>query len=218
MKKKVLIIVGFLAILATGICVTLAFLTDRETVVNTFTIGEVAISLRETAVDSNGVPIEGAEPVLENQYHLLPGKTYVKDPTITVEAGSDESYVRMLVKLNKYQELKEIFGEDFEPGNFVTGYNPEKWIYINKTIGDNNDVTYEFRYYQTVDGFNEDKEENLVLEPLFEAISVPGTVTAEDLKKIADLEIKVVGHAIQASGFDGSVDLAWTAFTKQYNE
>jgi hypothetical protein len=35
---------------------------------------------------------------------------------------------------------------------------------------------------------------------------------------ISDLEINIVAHAIQASSFDGYADLAWAAFTKQYNE
>ena len=218
MKKKVLITTSVIAVLVAGICVTLAFLTDKEEVKNTFTIGEVNISLNETAVNSDGKPIEGAERVIENNYHLLPGNSYIKDPTITVEAGSDESFIRMLVTLNKYKELKEIFGEDFEPGNFVTGYNSEKWIYIGKTLGSNNDVTYEFRYHKTVSGYNGETKENQVLEPLFETIEVPGEIEAKDLEKIADLEITVIGHAIQASGFDGLADVAWAAFAKQYNE
>jgi hypothetical protein len=218
MKKKVLLIVSLFAILTISVCVSVSFLSDKDATKNTFTIGEVSILLDETAVDKNGKPIKEAERVVENKYHLLPGKSYVKDPTVTVVAGSDESFVRILVTLTKYKELKKLFGENFEPGDFVTGYNPEKWIYVDKTIGNNNDVTYEFRYYTIVDGYNDKKEEKLVLEPLFQTIEIPGEVDATDLEIISDLEINIVAHAIQASSFDGYADLAWAAFTKQYNE
>lgn len=218
MKKKVVIITSLLLIVTISICVVLAFLTDSEETTNTFTIGKVDISLYETAVNELGEPIEGAEPVTENTYHLLPGKTYVKDPTITVEAGSDEAYIRMLVTLNLYKEIKEVFGSDFLPENYVSGYNPDKWIYIGSEENtEKNTITYEFRYYEPVDGFNNEVEEELVLEPLFTSLVIPGEIEANNLEKIADLEIKVVGHAIQKSGLD-TADEAWNAFDKQYNE
>ena len=214
MKKKVVIITSFLLVTALSICVTLAFLTDAEETKNTFTIGSVNISLYETDVNEMGEPIEGAEPVTENTYHLLPGKTYVKDPTITVENGSDESYIRMLVTLNLYKEIKEVFGEDFLPGNFVLGYDQEKWIYIGgeENLVENT-ITYEFRYHKTVDSLDGEK----VLEPLFTELTVPGEVEAADLEKIADLEINVIGHAIQASGLP-TAEEAWKAFDEQYNK
>lgn len=213
MKKKVVIITSFLLVAALSICVTLAFLTDAEETKNTFTIGSVNISLYETDVNEMGEPIEGAEPVTENTYHLLPGKTYVKDPTITVENGSDESYIRMLVTLNLYKEIKEVFGEDFLPGNFVIGYDQEKWIYIGgeENLVENT-ITYEFRYHKTVDSLDGEK----VLEPLFTELTVPGEVEAADLEKLADLEINVIGHAIQASGL-ATPEEAWKAFDEQYN-
>ena len=218
MKKKIAIISSVFLVAVLSICVTLAFLTDAEETKNTFTIGKVNISLYETAVNDLGEPIEGADPVTENVYHLLPGKTYVKDPTITVEAGSDESYIRMLVTLNLYKEIKEVFGDDFLPGNFVSGYDQEKWLYIGseENIVENT-ITYEFRYHKKVDGFNNGKEEKMLLEPLFTSLNVPGEIEATDLQKIASLEIKVVGHAIQASGLP-TPEEAWNAFDEQYNK
>lgn len=218
MKKKAVTIISVLAIITISICTTLAFLTDKETTTNTFTIGKVNISLKETDVDEHGVPIKNAEPVTENTYHLLPGKTYVKDPTITVEPGSEESYVRMLVTLNLYKEIKEVFGNDFLPENYVSGYDKTKWLYIgNEENPEENSITYEFRYYKTVNGFNGNKEEKLVLEPLFTSLMVPGEIEAKDLEKIADLKIEVIGHAIQTSGLE-TVEEAWNAFDEQYGK
>ena len=218
MKKKAVIITSFLLIATISICAVLAFLTDTEETNNTFTIGKVNITLHETAVNEAGEPIEGAEPATENTYHLLPGKTYVKDPTITVEAGSDESYIRMLVTLNLYKEIKEVFGNDFLPENYVSGYDSSKWIYISSEENTtDNTITYEFRYYEPVDGFNGEVEENLVLEPLFTSLNIPGDIESKDLEKIASLEIKVIGHAIQTAGLPTEEE-AWKAFDNQYNK
>lgn len=217
MKKKIVIIVSIVAVFSISVCATLAFLTDEEKSLNTFTVGKVNIVLKETDVDELGVPIEGAEPVTENEYHLLPGKTYVKDPTITIEKGSEESYIRMLVTLNLYKEIKEVLGEGFTPGNYIEGYDMEKWIYEGSEENlQKNTITYEFRYYKTIDGFNGAKEESKVLEPLFATLKIPENLEANDLAKLSSLEIKVVAHAIQAEGFEND-DAAWDAFTKQHD-
>lgn len=219
MKKKSVVIIASILLLATlTLSVTVAFLTDAEKTKNTFTIGEVNISLKETAVDKNGKPIAGAEPVIENEYHILPGNIYVKDPTITVEAGSADSYIRMIVTLNKYKELIEVFGEEFTPANYITDYDSEKWVKTNSKINpEENTITYEFRYYKTLNGFEDENEKDKKLEPLFTSLVVPENLSNEDFKKIAGLEIKVIGHAIQASGLE-TEEKAWEAFAKQYGE
>lgn len=218
MKKKIVIISSLLTILMLSIGITLAFLTDAEETKNTFTIGKVDISLYETAVDENGTPIKNADPVIENDYHLLPGKSYVKDPTITVKEGSDDSYVRMLVTLNKYEELISVFGTDFAPENYVTGYDKDKWVYTNQKVNtEENTITYEFRYYKVVNGYDGTTKKDNVLEPLFTTLNVPNTLDAKDFEKIEGLEISIIGHAIQVSGLE-TADIAWDAFTKQYGE
>ena len=93
----------------------LAYLTDSKDVKNTFTVGNVAITLDEAKVDDNGNAIDkqgkrvtnlaDAERVPGNAYKLLPNHTYTKDPTVTVLAPSVESYVRMKVTFNKASAL-----------------------------------------------------------------------------------------------------------------
>lgn len=195
---------------------TLAYLSDSHTVVNTFTVGNVDITVNETEVDPNGEPTGNEERVETNEYHLMPGHTYTKDPTMTVHPGSEHSYVRMVVTLNKLEELKAIAclgGEDFTIENIISGWDSELWS-LHATTEDeaSNTVTYEFRYHETVDA--SELEEDLVLEPLFTEISMPGEITGEELATIADLELTIHGHAIQVLGFDDA-DEAWTAFDAQ---
>ena len=210
-KTKILAISLTLVVLVTTI-ITFALLTfETETLTNTFTVGQVSLKLDEADVDETGTPIEGADRVTGNNYKLIPGKKYVKDPTMTVLSGSEDSYVRLLVTLTKAKELKEIFGENFLPENYVTGWDKNKWISTNIKENEDNTITYEFRYYKIVNGKVEDKDQDVVLEPLFTQFTAPTKLTGTDLKTIEGFEIKVIGHAIQAVGFKDAEE-AWNAF------
>ncbi len=91
MKKnmnKVLVIVLAVALLAmTIVAGTLAYLMmATDPITNTFTLGNVNITLKETMGSevSTGVRNFGT---------ILPGKQVAKDPVITVEAGSETCWV-----------------------------------------------------------------------------------------------------------------------------
>ena len=212
-QAKVLIAALCAVLLVVGsVMGTLAYLTDRQAVVNTFTVGNVDITVDEAPVTPDGEVIPGEDRVEGNDYHLIPGQTYTKDPTMTVKAGSEDSYVRMMVTINCMSELKAIFGEDFLPHEYIEGKDSSIWVYNSTTDNGDNTVTYEFRYHTTVDAY--ESTEDIVLEPLFTSFTVPGEVTGEQLATIADLEIRVEGHAIQTASFD-SADAAWTAFGAQ---
>jgi len=213
-KSKVLVLMlSAAALVAASVFGTMAYLTDTDNVTNTFTVGRVEIVLDEADVKTDGT-LETNERVQENQYHLLPGHTYIKDPTVTVKAGSEESYVRMMVTVTFKNpltdsqlatKLEEIF----------SGYEAEIWNRAAKTVSEErNVITYEYRYYTTADdksGPNGDGK----LEPLFTALTVPGTYTNETIEFLGGMSIVVNAHAIQSDGFDNA-DLAWAAFDGQY--
>lgn len=212
--KTLLVVLSVIMLMTAAVMGTIAYLTDTQEVVNTFTVGDVDIMLDETEVTPDGEPVPGADRVPGNEYHLIPGKSYVKDPTVTVIAGSEESYVRMMVTINCMSELQAIFGADFLPHEYIEGKDSNIWIYNSTVDNGDNTVTYEFRYYKTVDAF--EATEDIVLEPLFTSFTVPGEITNEQLATLDALEIKVVGHAIQTVGL-ASADEAWAAFDGQVN-
>lgn len=216
MKKKIVVIaVGIAALVSVSILGTIAYLTDRESVTNTFTVGQVNIDLDEAKVDEDGKAVEDERVTDGNDYHIIPGKTYDKDPTVTVKADSEESYIRMLVTINNLKELDEIFAPD--GANLLTifnGYDADTWIYETETENEeDNTITYEFRYKETVSTM---EKEDLKLEALFDSITIPGNITGEQLQTISDLEIEVEAHAIQKETFENA-DSAWAAFDKQVN-
>lgn len=190
---------------------TLAYLTSSQTVTNTFTVGDVEIILNEAPVGDNGKKTDGAR-VQANEYHLLPGGTYDKDPMVTVLADSEECYVRMLVTAPvaalkatfPQAKYSDYYGED---GTFllqvlVEGWNGNVWKF-EKVDGDE----YEFRYFETVKKANADQP----LAPLFTQVVVPGAVSDELLASLDKTQIVIVAQAIQAANFDDE-DAAWEAW------
>lgn len=94
MKKKAFALFLALALVVGGVVGgTVAWLTAKtDSVVNTFTVGDVAITLTESPLKADGtygVPAEGTK----NEYQLIPGTEYKKDPTVTVTAGSEDCYL-----------------------------------------------------------------------------------------------------------------------------
>ena len=212
--KKTLVLVCCAALLVCiSVGATLAYLTSKTDVVqNTFTVGDVEIILDETDVDLYGVK-DGETRVIANEYKLLPGHTYIKDPMVTVKANSEESYIRMFVTITDYADVKAVFGEDFLPEKFVNGWDSTTWVSTNVVSVDSekNTATYEFRYKETVNTLD---GQDLELDPLFDEIFVPGTVDNDALAKLEDMQINIVAYAIQADGFGGSADAAWDAYDK----
>ena len=214
-KSKVLITILCAVLLVTvSVLGTIAYLTSQDEVVNTFTIGKVNISLDEAAVYADGTEIPGADRVKKNNYHLIPGQTYVKDPTVTVKAGSEDSYVRMLLTLNCADEFDAIYAPNkADLTTIFNGYDASNWVYETVTRDTaKNTITYEFRYKEIVANSATDTK----LEALFDSITVPSSFDSKDMESIANLKITVVGHAIQATGF-ANAESAWTAFNEQIN-
>ena len=97
--KKVLALVLCAALLVAGsVAATLAYLTSKtEVVTNTFSVGDVKITLDEAKVTEYGVK-DGDSRVMKNTYKLIPGHNYLKDPTIHVKKGSEECWLFVRVE------------------------------------------------------------------------------------------------------------------------
>lgn len=215
MKKSKILITVLCAVLlvVASVVGTLAYLTSESKVVNTFTVGNVNITLDEADVNENGVVVSNAR-VKENKYHLVPGQTYVKDPTLTVKAKSEASYVRVLLSIDHASEFDAIYAPNqADLTTIFNGYDATNWVYEAVTRDMvKNTVTYEFRYKEIV----AKSETDTVLDALFDSVTVPGNFDSDDMASIADLKITVIGHAIQATGF-ANEDAAWSAFDEQIN-
>lgn len=210
-KSKILLLtLCAVALVAASVLGTLAYLTSTDTVTNTFTVGKVQIKLDEAKANADGTLVANADRVKANSYKLLPGHTYNKDPMVTVLKDSESSYIKMTVTFTKAAELDAIFAPNGGANltSIFNGYDATNWIAKGNTEDtQNNTRTYEFWYKAPVAA----PDANVPLAPLFTSITVPGSITNEQLATIKDMTITVNAYAIQADGFADAAD-AWTHF------
>lgn len=93
-SKALLMTLCAVLLVAASVLGTMAYLTSTTgPVTNTFSIGKIDITLDEAPVNVDGEVIDGARR-MENQYKLVPGHTYIKDPTVHVtNLNSEDSYI-----------------------------------------------------------------------------------------------------------------------------
>ena len=72
-SKALLLSLCTVLLVTASVLGTMAYLTSQDQVVNTFTVGNVAITLDETDVDVNGDK-DSEDRVKANEYKLLPGR------------------------------------------------------------------------------------------------------------------------------------------------
>lgn len=234
-SKALLLTLCAVLLVAASVLGTMAYLTSTDTVTNTFTVGKVEIKLDETDVTN-----PTGSRVQANSYKLMPGTTYTKDPTVTVKAGSEESYVRMKVTFNNAAALMEMLPsadnlEDFSPAEialikkiapilFLTNYTavdagwlPEYAMFgMEKTLADPNYFVYDAQADTVTYIFYYPvtvtaTDKDVVLPAVFTEISLPEHVTGEQLKALDNFKITVVAEAIQAGSFTDAAD-AWSHF------
>lgn len=190
MKKysKILALV-LVAVLLVGASVmgTVAYLTSRDTVTNTFTVGKVSITMDESKVNVDGIPANDQTRVQANAYKLMPGHSYTKDPIIHVSADSEACWLFVKVE----DEIAAIEAAD----TVATQLAANGWTLIAGTTN----------IYGRESTAGADAN-----VPVFGSFTIKGDVTGEDLAAYADKSITITAYAIQADGF-ATAAAAWAA-------
>lgn len=237
-SKALLLTLCAVLLVAASVMGTMAYLTSTDEVNNTFTVGNVKITLDEAKVDTDGTPAAPAERVKANSYKLLPGHTYTKDPTVTVIKGSESSYVRMKVTFNNAAQIiamctdpdfaDEITGVEnafplIRMVNFVeanaakwNGLVPDNMTEAEEMLGNTKYFVYDktadtLTYYYYYTETVAAPTADVVLPVLFDSITVPEWVTGDQLAELNNFKITAVAEAIQADGF-ANADAAWAAY------
>lgn len=184
MKTKAKVLVTALcAVLLVAVSVfgTIAYLTGKDTVTNTFTVGSVNITLDEAEVNPDGT-VKSNSRVKANTYHLLPGHSYVKDPTVHVGANSEDCWI--FVKLDNGLEsiVADTSIEAQMTANGWTLIDAANHVYAYRnTVSDGDDIT------------------------VFESFTLKGDA---EVSGYANAKIEVVAYAVQADGFS-TAEAAW---------
>lgn len=149
MKTKKILALALAAVLlvAVGVGGTLAWLTDdSDTLTNTFTETKINVSLGETTGEN---------------YEMVPGRVIAKDPKVTLETGSEPSYV--FVKITQSGNF-----EDYMNAYEMT----DKWTQVGSDIEEaDGSITKVWKYNDVVN-------EGDVLQVL--AGGTAGQVTVKD--------------------------------------
>lgn len=198
-SKALLLTLCAVLLVAALVLGTMAYLTSQAEVMNTFSVGQVKITMDEAKVDKYGVALTDAAAGRgnANKYILMPGHTYIKDPTVHVDKVSEDSYIFVKVE-NGISALEAATGEG--------GY---------KTIADQiiaNGWTalagVDNVYYKN---YTKDTTKNSDLK-VFESFKI-----ADEANKIsgwgnalAETKVTVTAYAVQKDGFD-SASAAWSA-------
>ena len=192
LRKVLLLACSAVLLVCLSVGATLAYLTSNDTVTNTFTVGNVAITMDEADVDNS---TEGKDRDKANAYHLLPGHAYTKDPTIHVTAGSEDCW--LFVKVTNEIAAIEAPSETTEVGykNIADQMTANGWTVIDATNG--------------IYGRNTTNKANDSVV-VFSQFKVNGTVDNTTLAAYNNKTIVVKAYAIQADGFDTAA-AAWTA-------
>lgn len=190
-KSKALLLTLCAVLLVTASMLgTMAYLTDNKTVTNTFTVGQVQITLDEEDTD-NSTP--GADRDKANAYHLLPGHTYTKDPIVHVNSTSEDCYLFVKVA----NEIAEIEGETTVAAQMAA----KGWVAVDG-------VTGVYVYTQSNAPAVVEGDSNVTV---FDNFTISGTVDNATLATYNNKTITVTAYAIQADGFEGkSAKEIWT--------
>lgn len=167
---------------------TFAWLTAKtDPVVNTFTYGDINITLAE----STG-----------SDYKIIPGVDIEKNPKVTVKAGSEACWLFVKVEEEKWPELTYVNKD----GKAVRKVNYD--IAGGWAKGDGTDIPANV-YYRKVDASKANQEFPVLKD---NKITVSDTLTKIDIneKLTGTPKLSITAYAIQKDGMDTAAK-AWAA-------
>lgn len=203
MKKKLTLVVTCIVLVAAMVIGgTLAYFTDTKTAENTFTMGNVKITLDETDVKNP----EG-DRVTSNAYDVYPGKVVTKDP-IVHNTGKNGAYIRATVNVYNWMNLVAAYYPDFKETfpndgykaalNLLVGELGEGWSVVDVVAGDTFTIgQFDAKFVLKYDGVLAAGADTTAM---FQTVTIPAGIdnaNADNFKSV-----KVVAQAIQADGFN----------------
>lgn len=186
-KKLAVMLASLALVLCTVIGGTLAWLvTETAPVVNTFTYGDINITLQET--DTNK---DGDNDPNTNTYPMVPGNTITKDPKVTFMANSEDAW--LFVKLQKSANFDD----------FMTYEMADGWTKLDNVDG---------VYYREVSKAAQDAEFTVIKG---DTVTVKGEVTKEMLNALDSganknyPKLTVTAYAVQRDNNIATATDAW---------
>lgn len=198
-KALLLILCAMLLLIASALG-TVAYLTVQDTVKNTFSVGQVKMTLNDGGEGSAGKRSMRARstgaPVDENDHILMPGHTYTKNHTIHVDAVSEDSYIFVKVEngIASYEAASSA-----EEGGYRTiadQITANGWTALESAA----DVYYR-EYAKSSAGSD---------FAVFDTFKIADNANDAESWGSCDAQVAVTAYAVQKDGFD-TASAAWMA-------
>ncbi len=191
MKKKTLaLFTAIIMLFGTAIGGTIAWLNAKSSpVINTFTIGDVSIDLYEK---------DGDDKIYKNEYQLVPGQKYTKNPTVEVLSSTN---------VDCYLFVEFIEGEK---NDIYLNYESNLNVNEGWTQGDGTIIPKNV-WYRTVKSTDDTKSWKLIKN---DEISINGdTVTESSMNDaVTNTKLEYKAYAVQ---FDNlTIEQAWSQVNK----
>lgn len=219
MKKKIFVISLAVCLLALSIAGTsMAYFTDVEEATNTFTAGNVDISLTyktetTTGTVTNTANDEANPPTsidIENT-KLYPGEEYNVEATIS-NIGKEDAYVGAIITLsNTTNTISGLITTPDEAGKVDLDVL-FKGINANYRSVEYDDINNQYKIYVI-------KKDTLAAETgtaaIFNSLVIPTTWDNKEMKMFAGAKLTIKAYATQTkgTGFENAASALKTAFT-----
>lgn len=228
-KKKILSLALAASIAAIAVVgSSLAYFTDKDEALNTFTVGDVDIALTESNWDA------GADHI------LMPGVSFEKNPVVSVENGSQDAWLFAELKVNKFNSWLNLNAARYEVKDnvdylnngkmteafkikladpefvktmikewFADAFADSNWTIMNyeevaKTVEDSW-TDGSIKELSLILGYNQTFKANQSAPALFNKVTMPADITSEMIKdsnfdtNLADWKIDITAYGIQAA-------------------
>ncbi|MGN1112987.1 MAG: SipW-dependent-type signal peptide-containing protein [Acutalibacteraceae bacterium] len=141
-KKAYIILVSAVLVLGIVLGGTVAYLSSLSDVVtNTFTIGDVNITLTEHALEADGKTLGSTiSSTGENNYNFVPGDVLPKDPTINIDTTSEPCwlFVKAIESQNTHSSLPTGDQQIIKWAINTTDQTGGKWTKLSGVTGVDN--------------------------------------------------------------------------------
>lgn len=165
---------------------TIAWLTDETIpVTNTFTYGDINISLIETTGSA---------------FHILPGNDIAKDPTVTVEANSEDCWIFVKIEKENWPTFTEDDTTTLKVA-YIVDTTATGWTKLTESTDGTSIV-----YYRSVTSNDTDQSFGVLTN---NEVTVSENLTKEEINSVTTQpSLTFTAYAVQKS----NVDTALTAW------
>lgn len=217
MKKNRTILAAFVLLTLLIVGGAIAYFTDYDTKTNTFTIGNVDITLTEAGWDA--LPDTNNNQIPDDAEDMMPGESVTKDPLINNVSTKNPAYVFAKVEVPCTTVTSPATPEEMFTYTVNAGWTEltvSNELPVACTSGGTATHVYYYGSGGTLTPLAKAADESTPTStsaPVFSSVTLLGTLTGNE-GLTGDKEIVVTGYGIQTEGLSSTTPAAvWSNFS-----